>query len=102
MSHVRRPRRALWYTVLVAVICGAAVTVIIHDRPASRVAAQRQAQAVVWRANLAAVQARIAAAEAAGLRLRDSYSRLVQANRRREQRLQSQPSTAGGTSPPQR
>jgi hypothetical protein len=89
MSHVRLPRRALvrWYTVLVAVICGAAVTVIIHDRPASRVAAQRQAQAAAWQANLAAVRARIAATEAAGVRLRDSYNRLVQTNRRREQRL---------------
>jgi antitoxin (DNA-binding transcriptional repressor) of toxin-antitoxin stability system len=89
MSQVRSPRRALirWYTVAVAVVCGVAVTVIVHDGPASRVAAQRQSQAAAWKAELAATRARVATADAAGRRLRGSYNRLVQANRRREQRL---------------
>jgi hypothetical protein len=89
MSHVRLPRRALarWYTVAVAIVCGAAVTIIVHDGPASRAAAQRQAQAAAWRTELAAVQSRAATLDAAALRLRDSYNRLVQTGRRHEQRL---------------
>ena len=89
MSRVRLPRRALirWYTAAVAIVCGVAVTVIVHDAPASRVAAQRQSQAVAWKAELTAVRARLAAADGAGVRLRVSYNRLVRTSRRREQRL---------------
>jgi hypothetical protein len=72
---------------LVALICGAAVTVIVHDVPASRVAKKRQAQAAAWKKDLAAVRARVAAIDLAVVRAHDSYNRLVLTSHRRDQHL---------------
>ena len=89
MRLVRLSRRALlrWYTVAVALLCGAAITVIVHDVPASRAAAQRRAQAAAWKAELAAARARVATVDAARLRLRSSYNQLVLTSHARDQRL---------------
>jgi hypothetical protein len=56
MRLVRLPRRALirWYTVAIALVCGAAITMLVHDLPASRAAAARRAQATAWKSELAA------------------------------------------------
>src|SRR5258705_11600485 len=89
MRLVRSPPRAIlrWYTVAVAVVCGAAITVVVHDIPASRAAAQRRAQATAWKAELAAARARVATVDAARLRLRGSYNKLVLTSHARDRRL---------------
>ena len=89
MRLVRLPRRALvrWYTVAVALICGAAITTLVHDLPASRAAAERRAQATAWKSELAAARARVAAVDAARLRLRSAYNQLVLTSHAREVRL---------------
>jgi hypothetical protein len=89
MRLVRLPRRALlrWYTVAVALVCGTAITVILHDVPASRAAAQRRAQATAWKAELAATRARVATVDAARPRLRTAYNQLVLTSHARDRRL---------------
>jgi hypothetical protein len=89
MAFARLPQRALlrWYTVLVALVCGVAVTVIVHDVPDSRAAADRRAQAVTWKTELTTARARVAAAETSRSELRASYNRLVRTSHEREQRL---------------
>jgi len=89
MRLVRLPRPALvrWYTVAVALICGAAITMLVHDLPASRAAAARRAQATAWKSELAAVQARVAAVDTARRRLRSAYNHLVLTSHAREMRL---------------
>ncbi len=89
MRHLRMPRLALvrWYTIGVAVLCGAAVTLIVHDLPASQAAAQRRAQAVAWKTEAAAARDRVTAVNVARLRLRRSYNQLVLTSHAREQRL---------------
>ena len=79
MRLVRLPRRALvrWYTVAIALICGAAITMIVHDLPASRAAAERRAQATAWKSELAAARARVAAVDAAAPPPAPAYNRLV-------------------------
>ncbi len=89
MRLVRVPRRALirWYTVAVALVCGAAITMIVHDLPASRAAADRQAQAAGWTSELAVARARVAAVDAARTRVRSAYNQLVLTSHAREARL---------------
>ena len=86
MRLVRLPRRALvrWYTVAIALICGAAITMVVHDLPASRAAAERRAQATAWKSELAAARARVAAVDATRLRLRRAYNQLVLTSHARE------------------
>ena len=89
MRPERLPRRALvrWYTAAVALVCGGAITLIVHDLPASRAAAPRQTAATTWESRLASTRARIVAVHVARVRLRAAYNRLVLESRAREQRL---------------
>ena len=89
MRPERLPRRALvrWYTAAVALVCGAAITLIVHDLPASRAAAARQTAATSWEVRLATTRARVAAAGTAGVRLRAAYNRLVLSSHARERQL---------------
>jgi hypothetical protein len=89
MRLVRLSRRALvrWYTVAIALVCGAAITMIVHDLPASRAAAARRAQATAWKSELAATQARVVKVDATRLRLRRVYNRLVLTSHARERRM---------------
>ncbi len=89
MRPERLPRRALvrWYTTAVALVCGAAITLIVHDLPASRAAAPRQTAAAAWESRLTATRARIAAVHAARVRLRAAYNQLVLESHAREQHL---------------
>jgi hypothetical protein len=89
MRLVRLPRRALirWYTVAIALVCGAAITMLVHDLPASRAAAARRAQATAWKSELAATRARVVTVDATRLRLRRAYNRLVLTSHAHEQRL---------------
>jgi hypothetical protein len=89
MRLVRLPRRALvrWYTVAIALVCGAAITLIVHDLPASRAAAARRTQATTWKSELAAARARVVTVDATRLRLRRAYNRLVLTSHAHELRL---------------
>ena len=89
MQHLSMPPRALlrWYTAIVALVCGVAVTVIVHDAPSARAAAHRHVIAAAWRGRLATVLDDELADQRARLALRRSYNELVRTSRARQRHL---------------
>jgi hypothetical protein len=84
----RRLLRA--YTIAVALVCCAAVTLVAHDDPAADAAGARTARCEAWEARLAALQVRHAALERELAAARRALHRLaVSAPRRRRALLRT-------------
>ena len=65
------------YTAVVAVACGLAVTVIVHDAPAANAEGAREAQALAWSQQVARGERSALLAVRSRARLRLVYNQLV-------------------------
>lgn len=68
------------YTAIAAIVCGIAVTSIVHDAPAANAEGAREAQAHAWTQQVARAERSVAAAVEQRALLRLTYNKLVRAS----------------------
>jgi hypothetical protein len=79
--HYPSPRAFVrGYTVVAALACGIAVTVIVHDAPAANAEDHREKQAQAWSEQVARGQRSVTVATESRARLRLLYNQLVRSS----------------------